>query len=134
MAATALVLTPLVGLAKGPGKGQAGARAQVERSQHDADRDRTRAQDRFEQGAHQRDRTRDQDRTKAPESAKQAEERIYGQELMTEQERKQYRHQIQLYGQDAEKRNEFMAQHRLKMQERAKLKGVNLDDDSGDTD
>ena len=136
VAVTALVLTPLVAMAKGPGKGQAGAgaRAQVERSQHDMERDRMRAQDRFEQGAHQRDRTRDQDRTKAPETAKQAEHKIYGQELMSEQERKQYREQIQLYGQDAEKRNEFMAQHRLKMQERAKLKGVDLDSDSGDSD
>lgn len=134
IAATALVLTPLVGLAKGPGKGQAGARAQVERSQHDMERDRTRSQDRFEQGAHQRDRARDQDRTNAPETAKQAEQKIYGQELMSEQERKQYRERIQLYGQDAEKRNEFMAQHRLKMQERAKLKGVDLDDVSDDSD
>lgn len=134
IAATALVLTPLVGLAKGPGKGQAGARAQVERSQHDMERDRVRAQDRLEQGANQRDRTRDQDRTKAPETAKQAEQKIYGQELMSKQERRQYREQIRLYGQDAEKRNEFMAQHRLKMQERAKLKGVDIDGDSGDTD
>ena len=132
IAVTALVLTPLVGLAKGPGKGQtgAGARAQVERSQHDMDRDRSRARDRAEQGVLQHDRTRDQDRTKAPETAKQAEQKIYGQELMSEQERKQYRQQIQLHGQDAEKRNEFMAQHRLKMQERAKLKGIDLDGDS----
>ena len=137
LAAATLVFTPLVGLAKGPGnpdKGQAGARAQVERSQHDFDRDRMRARDRADQPAHQRDRARDQDRTKAPETAKQAEQKIYGQELMSEQERKQYRHQIQLYGQDTEKRNEFMAQHRLKMQERAKLKGVELDSDSDDSD
>jgi len=84
LAVRALVLTPLVGLAKGPKHEQAGARAQVERSQHDFDRDRIRARDRDEQGVNQRDRTRDKDRTKAPETAKQAEKKIYGQEMMSE--------------------------------------------------
>jgi len=134
LAVTALVLTPLVGLAKGPKHEQAGARAQVERSQHDFDRDRIRARDRDEQGVNQRDRTRDKDRTKAPETAKQAEKKIYGQEMMSEQERNQYRHQLRLIGEDPEKRTEFMAQHREKMQKRAEVQGVDLDDDSGDTE
>ena len=53
---------------------------------------------------------------------------------MSQQERNQYRNQLQLVGQDPEKRTEFMAQHREKMQKRAKLKGVNLDNDPGNTD
>jgi len=134
LAVTALVLTPLTGLAKGPKQHQAGVRAQVERSQHDFDRDRIRARDRVEQPAHQRDRTRDQDRTNAPDTAKQAENKIYGQELMSEQERNQYRHQLRLIGEDSEKRTEFMAQHREEMQKRARLEGVDLDNDPGDTD
>lgn len=134
LAVTALVLTPLTGLAKGPKQNQPGVRAQVERSQHDFDRDRIRARDRVDQAAHQRDRTRDQDRTNAPDSAKQAEQKIYGQELMSIQERNQYRHQLQLMSQDPQKRTEFMAQHREKMQQRAKLKGVDLDGDPAETD
>ena len=134
LAVTALVLTPLTGLAKGPKQHQPGVRAQVERSQHDSDRDRIRARDRVDQAAQQRDRTRDQARTNAPDSAKQAEQKIYGQELMSEQERNQYRHQLQLLSQDPQKRTEFMAQHREKMQQRAKLKGVDLDGDPAETD
>ncbi len=128
LAAAALVLTPLVGLAKGPGKGDTGARAQVERSERDFDRDRTRARDRVDQPAQQRDRVRDQDRIHAPDNAKQAQQRIYGQELMSQQERNQYRNQLQLIGQDPEKRTEFMAQHREKMQARARAEGKKLGD------
>ena len=127
LAAVMLILTPLVGLAKGPGKSQAGVRAQVERSQHDADRDRIRARDRVDQPAYEHDRKRDQDRTKAPDTAKQGGDKIYGQQLMSEQERNQYREQLRLIGPDPEKRTEYMAQHREKMQARAKLQGIDLD-------
>ncbi len=134
LAAMALVLTPLTGLAKGPKQGQTGTRAaQVERSQHDFDRDRIRTRDRVDQSAQQQDRTRDQDRTHAPDTAKQARQKIYGQELMSAQERNQYREQLRLIGPDPEKRTEFLAQHRDKMQKRAKLKGVDLDNGNGGT-
>ena len=135
-AALALILTPLVGLAKGPGnKSQTGARATpMERSQHDFDRDRSRARDRVDQPAQQRDRTRDQDRTHAPDAAKQGGNRIYGQQLMSEQEQNQYREQLRQIGPDPEKRTEFMAQHRETMQKRAKLQGVDLDNGPSDSD
>ena len=133
-AVTALVLTPLVGMAKGPKSGQAGARAQVERSQHDFDRDRIRARDRVDQPAYDRDRMRDQDRTKAPDDAKKGGDKIYGQHLMTVKEQNQYREQLRLIGDDPQKRTKFMAQHREKMQVRAKAQGVDLDDGSETTD
>ncbi len=51
---------------------------------------------------------------------------IYGQELMTAEERNQYRDQLQLIGEDEEKRNRFIAEHQEKMQLRAQSQGVDL--------
>lgn len=135
LVAAALMLTPLATLAKGPGGGGGGqgpgaSSPQYERGQRDFDRDRLRDRDRIHDPAYQRDQIRDQDRTHAPDAALQGEGKIYGAELMSEQERNQYREQLRLIGQDPEKRAQFQAQHKEEMQKRAKVKGVDLDSGS----
>jgi hypothetical protein len=130
--ATVLVLTPLTGIAGGQGQGrganqhQPADRAQVERGQSDFDRDRMRQRDRVDDPAHDRDRNRD--RIHAPDSANTGNQGIYGNELMSAQERNQYREQLRLVESDPEQRTRFLAQHQEKMQVRAKQQGVNLDD------
>jgi hypothetical protein len=137
LVAAALLLTPLASLAKGPGGGGQGPGAsspQYERGQRDFDRDRLRDRDRLQDKAYQRDRLRDQDRVHAPDAAAQGGKKIYGAELMSEQERNQYREQLRLIGQDPEKRTQFLAQHKEKMQKRAKVQGIDLDDSSDGSD
>jgi hypothetical protein len=53
---------------------------------------------------------------------------IYGHELMTVQERNQYREQLRLVESDPEKKTRFEAQHREQMQTRAKAQGFVIDD------
>ena len=130
IAVAALALTPVLSDAKGgPGQGgQPKDRAQVERGQRDMDRDRMHDRDRMTNPQH--DRQRDQDRIHAPDQAKFGDHEIYGGEMMTEQERNQYREQLRLIGSDEQKRTRFMAEHREEMQKRAKERGVEIDDDS----
>jgi len=128
LVAASLALTPLIGLAKGPQNGSQGNRAQVEQSARDLDRDRVRDRDRIDDQARDRDRSRDQDRLHAPDSAKLGDKAIYGQKLMTVQERIQYREQLQTLGANTKEGTKFIAQHRDKMQKRAKEKGVDLDE------
>ena len=134
LATAALVLTPLAALAGGHGQGRGGEagppeRAQVERGQRDHDRDRTRDRDRIEEPQHDRDRI--QDRTHAPEDAGFNDKDIYGHELMSVQERNQYREQLRLVEDDPEKKTQFMAQHREQMQVRANAQGKRLDNSEG---
>ena len=131
IAITALALTPALAYSKGgPGQGgQPKDRAQVERGQRDMDRDRLHDRDRINNPRQDRDRV--QDRTHAPDRAKFGRHEIYGGEIMTEQERNQYREQLRLIGSDEQKRTQFLAQHREEMQKRAKTKGVKLGDGSG---
>ncbi len=128
IAVAALALTPALADAKGgPGQGgQPKDRAQVERGQRDMDRDRLHDRDRITNP--QKDRDRIQDRTHAPDNAKFGDHEIYGGQMMSEQERNQYREQLRLIGDDEQKRTQFMAQHREEMQKRAKAKGLDLDD------
>ena len=130
LATAALVLTPLAVFAGGHGQGRGGEagppeRAQVERGQQDHDRDRMRDRDRIEEPEHDRDRI--QDRTHAPDTAGFNDNDIYGHELMSVQERNEYREQLRLVEGDPEKKTQFMAQHREEMQVRAKAQGVNVD-------
>lgn len=135
--AAALIMAPLTGIAQGQGKGAGPKpqdRAQVERGQRDLDRDRLR--DRTQLNTQERDRDRIQDKTHAPDSAKPDDEKIYGGNLMTIQERNQYREQLRLLESDPEKRTQFKAQHQEKMQARAKAQGVPFEDltDTEETD
>lgn len=128
--AAALVLMPLAVIAGGHGQGRSGdnsgSRAQVERGQHDFDRDRMRSHDRIHDPAQDRDQTRQKDRVHMPDQANPNDNAIYGHELMSVEERNQYREQLQLIGQDAEKRNRFIAEHQEKMRLRAEAQGANL--------
>ena len=127
LAATALALTSATALAQGHhGKDGARAqdRAQIERGQKDFDRDRLRDRDRLTNPSRDRDRT--QDRTHAPDNAGLGGNGIYGGEMMSEQERNQYREQLRLTESDPQAREEFMAQHQDKIQKRARAKGVDI--------
>jgi hypothetical protein len=149
--AAAVVLLPTVGFAQGPGSGRGGGdqahsrdRAQVERGQSDHDRDRMRDRDRIHQPAMDpaQDMTQAQERKQAQEREQIQQQKqihvpgtgngpdsdIYGHELMSVQERNQYREQLQLVGSDPEQKTRFLAQHREQMQVRAKAQGVVIDE------
>lgn len=131
LTAAALALTSMSTLAQGrhgQGAAQPQDRAQVERGQKDFDRDRLRDRDRITTPA--RDRDRDQDRTHAPDNASFGDNAggIYGGELMSVNERNQYREQLRLTESDPQARTKFVAQHKEEMQQRAKAQGVRIGD------
>mgnify|MGYP003628754952 CR=1 FL=1 len=64
-------------------------------------------------------------RTHVPDFAKLSDQDIYGSEVMTAQERNQYRKQLQ-DATNAEERNRVEAQHREMVQTRAKARNVDL--------
>jgi hypothetical protein len=125
---SALVAAPAIASAQQSGNrngAEAQQRAQVERSQRDLDRDRLRDRDRITDPAQDRDRI--QDRTHAPDEAKQAEERVYGHELMTDAERLAYQERLKNAA-TAEEREQVMAQHREEIQVRARNRNIQIDD------
>jgi hypothetical protein len=126
--AAALLWTPLTSIAQGQGQGRGAGpqpqeRAQVERGQRDLDRDRLR--DRTQITTPERDRDRIQDRTHAPDFATLVDEDIYGGELMTAEERNQYRQQLQTAS-SSEQRERIEARHREDVQTRAQEQGVDI--------
>lgn len=109
----------------GQGQGQ-GGNAGADRSQRvDRDRgyDRDRMQDRARDGMAQQDRDRDRTNIQDPSNIKDQD--IYGNELMSRGERKQYRKELGRSKTD-ESRKEFQAKHEGKMQERAMQQGKDL--------
>jgi hypothetical protein len=146
--AAAVVLLPFDGFAQGRGQGgdgdqvRAQERAQAERGQMDRDRDRVRDQDRTHQPAtarayegtqsqqqvQQREQVKEQKQIHLPDTGNGPDSDIYGHELMTVQERNQYREQLRLVDSDPEKKTRFEAQHREQMQARAKSQGFVIDD------
>jgi hypothetical protein len=147
----AAVLLPVDGFAQGGGSGQGGGnqaqareRAQVERGQTDRDRDRIRDQDRTRQTAtapsyegtnsrersqaQQREQVQEQQQIHVPGSGKGPDSDIYGHELMSVQERNQYREQLRLVESDPEQKTRFLAQHREDMQTRANAQGAVIGD------
>ena len=128
LAVGALVVAPAIAAAQQSGNRnstggtEAKQRAQVERVQRDMDRDRVRER----AGVAEHDRDRTQDRTNAPQDANQAQQNIYGYDLMSGEERDAYRERLRnLSGE--EEREQFMAQHREEMQTRARNRNVRLD-------
>jgi len=113
---------------RGQGGASAPQRAQVERGQRDFDRDRMRDRDRASDPAHDRKRDRDQDRTNAPENAPLGENGMYGSDLMSVQERNQYREQLRLTESDPKAQTKLKAEHKEKMQQRAKEQGKEIKD------
>lgn len=149
--AAAVVLLPVDVHAQGRGSGQGGGdqarvrdQAQVERGQTDRDRDRIRDQDRIHQqtrapsneGTASQDRKQEQqseqiqgqEQVRAQGSGNVDDSDIYGHELMSVQERNQYREQLRLVESDPEQKNQFLAQHREQMQARAKAQGAVIGD------
>lgn len=55
---------------------------------------------------------------------------IYGGAMMTVEERNAYREELRLVGQDREKQTKFMADHKEKMQLRAKAQGLTLGEET----
>ena len=144
----AMVLAPIDGFAQSNQQGRpddnAGARerAQVERGQEDRDRVRDRdrdrrtdvdpARDQLQAKARNQQQNREmlqeQERIQVPDAAKGPDSGIYGYELMSVEERNQYREQLRLVQSDPEKKARFLAQHREKMQVRAKARGIILEE------
>lgn len=128
LVAAALLLTSAASFAQ---QGRAGHRpqpqdrAQVERGQMDRDFDRDRLRDRDRLDDPSQDRDRDQDRTRAPDFARLSDNDIYGSEIMSVQERNEYRNQLQKAGSVGE-RQQIEAQHREMIQVRAKSQGADI--------
>ena len=127
--ASALALTSVTSYAaQHGGAGASGDRTQQMDRDRDFDRDRIQDRDRLDQD---QDRDRDQDRDQVrdrthlqdPSAIKDAE--IYGSDLMSEEERNQYRKQLQNM-KTVEERNQYQAQHEKMMQERAQQQGKDL--------
>lgn len=127
LSVAALALTSMSAVAQGQRHGQgaqAQDRAQVERGQKDFDRDRLRDRDRLTEPTPDRDR--DRDRTHVPDNANLGEQGIYGNELMSVEERNRYREQLRLTESDPKARTKFLAQHQEEMQARAKARGAKV--------
>jgi len=103
-------------------------RAQAERGQQadrDRDFDRDRLQDRDRIDVPAQDRDRDQDRIHVPDFAQLSDQDIYGSEVMSMQERNEYRNQLQNAG-SSDERLQIEAQHRNMVQAKAKSQRVEL--------
>ncbi len=113
--------TPRQGQGQGQGQQQATQQRQMERS---TDQNRT--------AEHARLQQRDQDRIQSQATAVQSSngaaggKGIYGGNLMTEQERNQYRERLGSMKTDQE-RNAFMTRHKETMQKRSKERNVPIE-------
>lgn len=77
--------------------------------------------------ADQQDRQKAQEQAKSATKSRQADRDIYGYQLMTEQERNEYRERLAKAGTEQE-RQQISAEHRAEMQARAKERGVDLEE------
>jgi len=120
-----LALTSMASFAgQGPGGGGADRAQQVDRDRgYDRDRmsDRDRSQDRMRA----EDPAQDRDRDRLQDPAKMKNQDIYGNALMSDGERNQYRKELGSYG-TQESRNQYQMRHEEKMQERALKQGQDL--------
>lgn len=99
------------------------------------DQGRAQARDRADQKdqkqardeADQKVQKQDQDRAKTKDQAQTRDQDIYGYQLMNEQERNNYREQLKL-AETNEERLQFTAEHREKMQARARTSGIDLEE------
>ena len=87
---------------------------------HMQDHDRDRMQQMMEDRNHDNDRDRDRDRL-------QDRDRVYGWELMSEDERMEHRRKMRSF-KSKEEREAYRQQHHKLMQERAKKMGIELED------
>lgn len=136
MAANALVVSALI-LGSADSFAQHGPpqstgqqdRGQSERGQMDVDRDRLRDRDRLEEPQQDRgrtqDRDRDQDRIHTPDFSRLRDGDMFGREVMSAQERNEYRRQLQ-DASSPQERQRIEAQHRETVEARARAQGVDL--------
>lgn len=127
LVASMLAFTSMASFA-GQGHGQGGASA--DRAQQ-VDRDRTFDRDRMSDRDRTQDRMRtddpqqDRDRVRLQDPAAMQDQDIYGNELMSNTERKQYRKELGSYG-TQQSQEQFQARHEEKMQQRALQQGQDL--------
>lgn len=140
--ATTGVLAQGNGGSQGAGSGQRGA-GQKMQSDRMIDRDLDRNRDRIDQAEKDQDRSKDRDQDKdrvaQKDPAKDAagngqqqrdqsqQQRVYGQELMSVEERNEYQERLRMIDSD-EQRGKFVAEHRELMQQRAKAQGVVIEE------
>lgn len=123
--AAALLAIAASGLAQhGPKQRPAADRpGPVQQEQRASDQDRMQEQRKAEQQARQEA----QDQARATERAQQSDRDIYGYQMMTEQERNEYRRRLE-DAKTTKEREQIMTEHRAEMQARAKDKGVDLEE------
>jgi hypothetical protein len=129
LVATVLAVTSTSTFAgQGQGPGQGGPNAD---HGHQVDRDRNYDRDRMSDRDHRQDRDRsdnpqqDRDRSRLQDPAKMQDGDIYGNELMSNAERKQYRKELGNYG-TQESRKQYQARHEESLQKRALEQGKDL--------
>lgn len=93
----------------------------------DQTRDQLRTQDQTKDQLQTPDQTRDQLRTRDQLQTKDQDGPVYGSQLMTNQERVEYRNRMRA-AKTAEEREQIRLEHHKQMQERAKERGVTLPD------
>lgn len=89
------------------------------------EKDQEKTQDRLAKGDGDKDQLQERDRDRIHQ------DEIFGSEMMTEQERMRYQEQIQSATSE-EQRAQIRAKHREQMQQRAKERGIDLDEPGGD--
>jgi Tfp pilus assembly protein FimT len=112
---------PRQGQGQGQGQPQSTQQRQMERS---TDQNRAAEHDRLQQ--REQDRTRSHATSAQASNGKAGGQGIYGGNLMTEQERNQYRERLGSLETEQE-RNAFMAQHQEAMQKRSKERNVPIE-------
>lgn len=124
--ASMLALTFItVGAQQGQGGGGSGDRDQQMDRDYDRDMDRDRDYDRDMDQDRDRDRVQDRDRLHITDPASLRDEDIYGSTMMTDEELKLYRNQLENM-ETVEAREHYQIKHEAKMQERAQLQGKDL--------
>lgn len=114
-----------MGQGGGQGGGQGSAQGQQMGGTRSYDRDRKQDQNQVDAPDQDRDQDRDRDRLYAPGSTALGDRDIYGHELMSDQERSEYRKQIQS-ARTVGEREDIRARHQADIQARAKARGVNV--------
>jgi hypothetical protein len=117
---TVTSMSALAGQGQGPGNGGANADRM-----HQVDRDRNYDRDRRQDRDRSDDPRQDRDRDRLQDPAKMQDGDIYGNELMSNAERKQYRKELGNYG-TQESREQYQARHEEKLQKRALQQGKDL--------
>ena len=127
--ATLLTISATALAQHGPGQQQQGQRPGATQLQQGVDRGRMQDHDRMDQQDRQKAQAQQkaQDQAEDMATARQQDRDIYGYQLMTEQERDEYRERI-ANAETKQEREQITAEHRAAMQTRAAEKGIDLDE------